>query len=219
VLISHANDIFISWNISQLRGSGSLKEKLFGDGPPQERRTNTNESNSISPDSILPRTLLTSSVFHNPSSDLWITTINTNPKSEGRKHSAKFLRAFSYSTEREAKESALANAPPRMLNFDDHPYCFICHSKFAVFKRAHHCKNCGVCICSSCSTSWPSKMVPDTFNIKGNKSVNVCKSCDWLSKAFKQALTKGEMEKVLALYSTGNLNLRCPFKNVKGETM
>ena len=203
----------------QFRGSGTITEKIFGDKVSKEKSKAVGNQLPIAPESILPRTLLTSSVFHNPSSDLWIATINTNQKSEGGRHSAKHLRAFSYPTEREAKESALANSPPRMLPFDDYPYCFICQGRFAVFRRAHHCRNCGVCICSSCSTTWPAKMIPETFNIKNTKSVTICNSCNWLSKAFKQALTKGEMETVLALYSTGNINLRCPFKSSKGEAM
>lgn len=62
-------------------------------------------------------------------------------------------------------------------------------------------------------------MIPDPYNIKKEKVVKVCNSCNWLSKAFKQALLKGDTEKVQAVYSTGNVNLRCAFKNFKGESM
>lgn len=54
-------------------------------------------------------------------------------------------------------------------------------------------------------------MIPDTYNLKKETNVKICKSCDALSKAFKKALLTGNYEDVIALYGTGNINLRTPF--------
>ncbi|CAB9497957.1 expressed unknown protein [Seminavis robusta] len=124
---------------------------------------------------------------------------------------SKYLKAFSFASEREARESAIANAPPKMLPFTDNPICFLCKGKFAVFRRAGHCRNCGVCVCNNCSTSWPARMIPDTYNLKKESTVKICKSCDALSRSFKKALLTGNYEDAVALYGTGNINLRTPF--------
>jgi hypothetical protein len=64
-------------------------------------------------------------------------------------------------------------------------------------------------------------MVPETYNLKNESKVKVCISCDWLSHTFKKALLKGDLEEVVALYGTGNINLRTAFppsqKERKGE--
>jgi hypothetical protein len=54
-------------------------------------------------------------------------------------------------------------------------------------------------------------MIPDTYNLKKESIVKICKSCDGLSKAFKKALLTGNYEDAVALYGTGNINLRTPF--------
>jgi len=185
--------------------------------------TNSNNTTSSSANLSLPhkihtRNLLTTSVYHNEATDIWITTINMSQSSKVTKsNAAKYLKAFSFATEREARESAYANAPPKMIPFRDNPNCYICDGKFSVFRRASHCRNCGVCICSSCSTSWNKVSLPETYNIKNESYVKVCKSCMTLSNKFKKALLEGHYEEAQLLYNTGNVNLRCPFmNNVKG---
>ena len=54
-------------------------------------------------------------------------------------------------------------------------------------------------------------MIPDTYNLKKESTVKICKSCDALSKSFKKALLTGNYEDAIALYGTGNINLRTPF--------
>jgi hypothetical protein len=54
-------------------------------------------------------------------------------------------------------------------------------------------------------------MIPETFNIKDERNVNVCTSCDALSKRFKNALLQGQYGTAMELYLTGNINLRVPF--------
>jgi hypothetical protein len=160
-----------------------------------------------------PRVLLAATVYHNTATNLWITTINTNQRGVAKNSALanKYLKAFSFSTENEARESAIANAPAKMIPFSECANCFVCNGKFAVFRRASHCRNCGVCVCTSCSVTWPSRMIPDTYNLKNEANVKVCNSCNTLSLAFKQALVVGDYEEAVALYGTGNVNLRTPF--------
>jgi len=164
------------------------------------------------------RNLLTAFVNHNRATSLWITTINTNQNSNSITKASKYLKAFSFRTEREARESAYINAPPKMLPFESSPHCFNCEIKFSsVFRRPAHCRNCGVCICNSCSTTWGRLMVPDTYKTKNSKVkiVKVCKTCDYLATSFRHALLEGNYNQAISFYMTGNINLRCPFFNVK----
>lgn len=205
-------------------------ERLFGDGGDTDSRKAYKRENSARtvssepgscrlPDKVHPRILLSATVYHNAATNLWITTINTNQRGVATNPAtaAKYLKAFTFNSEKEARESAIANAPPKMLAFNEHTNCFVCSSKFAVFKRACHCRNCGVCICNSCAVQWPSKMIPETYNLKREKVVRVCVSCDWLSLAFKKSLLKGRYEESIALYGSGNVNIRTPFPATKGD--
>jgi hypothetical protein len=204
-------------------------EKLFGDQVSDEAKqgylprsdgvspTNNGSVSSVvswqQPERIHSRILLTATVYHNTATNLWIATINTNQKGVAKNPStaSKFLKAFSFSSEKEARESAIANAPPKMMKFEDNPSCFICRGKFAMFRRACHCRNCGVCVCNSCATTWPSKSIPETYNLKKESTVKICKSCHFLSSAFKKSLLDGDYEEAIALYGSGNINLRTPF--------
>lgn len=214
-------------------------EKLFGDQvsdeakqsylPRAEGSSPLNESASSvvswqQPERIHSRILLTATVYHNTATNLWIATINTNQKGVAKNPvtASKYLKAFSFSSEKEARESAIANAPPKMMRFEDTSNCFICRGKFAMFRRACHCRNCGVCVCSACATTWPSRMIPETYNLKKESSVKICKSCNFLSGAFKKALLDGDYDEAIALYGSGNINLRTPFPQLskkKEETM
>jgi hypothetical protein len=171
---------------------------------------------------ILPRTLLPWSVFPSEATGMWVATVNTNQKALDSRNVAdasKALRAFSVPTKKQAEALAMAWTPPRMLPFSGSNRCFICEARFLVFKRPCHCRNCGVCICSSCSVQWPSKMIPDTYNIKNESFVNICKSCDWLCSAFRKAMLDGDFDQTVAIHATGNVNLVTPFANVKGELL
>jgi len=207
-----------------------IMEKLFGDqvsnGAKQAYLPSTTMSSVASqqPEMNHSRILLTATVYHNTATNLWIATINTNQKGVAKNpaKASRYLKAFSFSTEKEARESAIANAPPKMMSFSDNSTCFICKGKFALFRRACHCRNCGVCICNSCSVSWPAKAIPETYNLKKESQVKVCKSCNHLSGAFKKALLEGDYEEAIAVYGSGNINLRTPFpqfSNKKEEVM
>jgi len=183
--------------------------------------TTTTMSNLKLPSNIYTRMLLSASVYHNQATGLWITIINTNQRSSRKgSDAASNLKAFSFHTEREARESAYANTPPKMLEFDDNPTCFSCKSRFTVFKRASHCRNCGVCVCCSCSNTWNKVMIPETYNIKNERTVKACNTCNNLATAFQNALLQANFDDALTIYNSGNINLRCPFLNAKtGEVM
>lgn len=178
-----------------------------------EKKTNGVLGSTKRPEPIHPRILLTATVYHNTATNLWIATINTNQKGVSKNPStaSKYLKAFSFGTEKEARESAIANAPPKMLPFSGNPNCFGCNTKFSMFKRPSHCRNCGVCICSSCTVSWSSASIPETYNLKKQSQVKICKSCNTMSASFKRALLAGDYEEAVALYGSGNVNLRVPF--------
>jgi len=202
------------------RSTGNVMEALFGDKPQfSSRKARSNEMDLAR--CIMPRTLLPWSVIHSTSNNMWIATLQTNQKAldlKNVKEASKSLRAFSLPTEAQAICLAKSWTPPRMHPFNDNPQCHICQSKFAVFRRPCHCRNCGVCICkNNCSVQWPSKMIPESYNIKKENTVSVCKSCDWLCHSFRLALLEGQFDKAVALHATSNVNLTSPFANVKGE--
>jgi hypothetical protein len=167
------------------------------------------------------RNLETAFVNHSKSTGLWITTISNTDHRESKRGNRNTLKAFSFRSEEEAKETAYVNAPPKMIPFHMASHCFTCDSKFSVFRRASHCRNCGVCICNSCSTTWNRPMLPETYNAKNSRVVKVCTSCDYISSLFRQALLNGDYDMGKKLYMTGNINLRCPFTNIrkKNEVM
>ena len=154
-------------------------EILFGNG----KRPSIDINMDSLCGSVLPRSLLPSSVIYSEATNSWVATVNTNQKaleSNDVEESSKALRAFSVPTKKQAIALSEAWAPPKMHPFGSNPVCFICETQFAVFRRASHCRNCGVCVCNSCSLQWPSKMLPATYNIKRESMVKICKACDWL---------------------------------------
>jgi Asp/Glu/hydantoin racemase len=201
------------------RGTNKAFEALFGDAKPpfvSRRRLADGEAARY----IVSRTLLPASVIFSQPTKMWIATLQTNQKaldSNDVMEASKSLRAFSLPSERQAKCLAQAWTPPRMEPFANHPLCNTCQSKFAVFRRACHCRNCGVCVCKDCTVTWPAKMVPETYNIKKTATVNICKACDWLCNSFRLALLEGDQDKAVALYATGNINIVCPFGNVRSQ--
>jgi hypothetical protein len=202
------------------RGTTNVMETLFGEAksPSQQRRPTVSEEHLAH--CILPRTLLPWSVIFSASSRMWVATLQTNQKaldSNNVGEASRSLRAFSLPTQRHATNLAKNWTPPRMRPFSENKACHICQTKFAILRRACHCKNCGVVVCRECTVQWPSKMLPDTYNRKESGSLNVCKACDWLCNAFRLSLLDGDFDKTAALFETGNVNINSPFGNVKGE--
>ena len=205
------------------RKQGGILERFFGDQVSKDATNGFNSSahsnmsigslgTSQQAESIHPRVLLSATVYKNAATNLWIATINTNQKgvATNPKLASKYLKAFSFGSEQEAREAAIANAPPKMMLFEESPNCFVCKGKFAVFRRARHCRNCGACVCGSCTTTWSSRMLPETYNLKNESAVKVCKTCSFLTDSFRKALLKGDLDEAIELYHTGNINLRCP---------
>ena len=170
---------------------------------------------------VFSRQLIPPTIYYN-CTDNWIVEINnsTDEKKEGGSASEKesgksstILQSYSFQTEKEARTSAYANAPPQMIPFNQKDTCMLCPTKFTFFKRGRHCRNCGIVICSSynCCTSTNKKYIPATYNIKNEKDVTVCNSCITISKRFKHALVNGRYGSAVELYMTGNINLRVPF--------
>ena len=198
---------------------GRLTELLFGDGTPARRVDR--DGNMAEAIHFRSREVLPYEVFYNRTTQLWVVTIHTNQKALDRcdpTKAAATMQAYSFRTEDEARQAVLVMTPPRMMQFDDHPTCFDCGGKFAVFRRACHCRNCGVCICKPhCLVKWPAASLPDTYNVKSQSFVNACRSCHLLSSKFQDALLAGDLEQTLQLYEKKNINLRSPFAHVKGE--
>lgn len=196
-----------------------VKEKLFGDG-----KSGTLDIGASPDDYIRKRDHLPFTVKQNDTTNLWVASVQTNQKawedtrggsiSSSSSPSLDLVRSvqtFSAMTQDEAYETGLAMAPPVMEPFEENPICYCCKTKFAVFRRPNHCRNCGVVVCASCSCSWSNKRFPSTYPTHKKPNALVCLACDWLSSKFKDALLKGNLEKVKKLYKTGNVNLRHPF--------
>ena len=143
-----------------------VREKLFGD-------VRQSVDIAASPECIRKRDYLQWTVKRNPTTSQWVASVMTNQQAMQEGDTIEMeLSKVSYSavTQEEAYETGLANATPMMQSVDESPICFICKAKFALFRRACNCRNCGVCICSGCATTWPSKMIPDTYLNKKDKA-------------------------------------------------
>eukprot|EP00980_Cylindrotheca_fusiformis_P017142 scaffold5276_cov134-Cylindrotheca_fusiformis.AAC.9 len=153
-----------------VRSTTNVMDLLFGN------RDNKLPDESLGR-SVYPRTLLPSTVIYSDATKTWVTTVNTNQKAletNNVQESSKAVRAFSVPTRKQALCLARAWSPPKMHPFEENPACCICESQFNVFKRASHCRNCGVCICNSCNAQWLPKMLPNTYNIKRESMMNTC---------------------------------------------
>ena len=54
----------------------------------------------------------------------------------------------------------------------DADVCNLCQVRFTTFKRRHHCRHCGACVCGMCSAfNWILPHISDT------KKVRVCRKC------------------------------------------
>lgn len=189
-----------------------VMKNFFGDIKPSAKSFEMDDFTS----KVLPRQFLPTDVIYSDAQKLWKVTIATSQKIRDT-NNAKENREFLVATKKQAECLARAQAPPIMHNFDYHPQCFICHEPFDKNRRACHCRNCGVCVCNSCTEQWPSNMLPATDNIKNKAFVNICKSCNWVCSTFRTALQEGEYDYAIAMHANGNVNLTTPFANSKGE--
>ena len=194
-------------DLKEMHKPRGMREKLFGDA------RNAEFDIAASPDTITKRVYLKWTVKRNPATNLWVASVQTSQKAAETNDTIEIERntlSFPAATQQEAFETGLANATPLLHPTEQHPICNVCKAKFALFRRPTHCRNCGVCVCSSCATNWPCKMLPESYNTKSTSQAQVCLACDFLANSFRDALIDGDFKKVLHLYSTGNINLRTP---------
>lgn len=195
----------------------NVKEKLFGDG-----KTAMLDIGAAPDDYIRKRDTLPFTVKQNASTKNWVASVRSSQKAwENSRRGVdttianlelvRSIKTFSASSEKEAYETGLAMAPPVMESLDENPICCLCKTKFAIFRRPHHCKNCGVVVCSSCACSWSARRVPSTYNVSKKEKVIVCQACDWLADDFQKTVMKGDLGRAKSLYATGNVNLRHPY--------
>jgi len=171
---------------------------------------------------IINRTSLPYTIEHNDMTLEWTALINTDQQAldeDDTETLEETMVAMSFKSVEEAREACHAYAPPRMHSFADSPKCHICKKGFnKILRRPSHCKNCGVCVCSSCTVNWPACMLPATYHMsKRKRFFKTCMACDWLNGTFRQSLLSGDLDKAMALQATGNVNARTPFANVRGE--
>lgn len=202
-------------DLRELHKPRGVRERLFGDARNSEVDIGT------SPESIRKRNFLKWTVKRNQATNMWVSTVQTKQKAVEQNNLIEVERSsvgFSATTQQEAFETGLANAVPIMQPTTEHPICFVCKAKFALFRRPQHCRNCGVCVCSNCTTQWPNSMFPETFNARTMN--NVCHACDWLADSFRTALLEGDYSTALYIYATGNINIRCSLgRDKKVESM
>ncbi len=174
---------------------------------------------------IVTRTSLPYTIEYNETTLEWAALINTDQEALDTNDSDMIEQGvvtMVFKSIDEARAACHAYAPPRMHSFEDSPKCQICKKGFnKILRRPSHCKNCGICVCSRCTVNWPSSMLPITYNMKSNRRkrfYKVCMACDWLNDTFRQSLLHGDLDKAVALQTTGNVNSRNPFANVRGET-
>jgi hypothetical protein len=196
-------------------------EKLFGDS---RRAAGTDIDISASPECIRTRDLLKWTLRRNSATNQWVASVHPNQlvlESGDPAELQKAVRSFVAPTQLEAHATGLAMAVPRMLPFSEHPICHVCKAKFgALLRRPCHCRNCGVCICAGCATTWSTKRLAETYRRQNETTathVNVCIACDWLSSTFRETLEQGRYKAALSLYKTGNINVRMPFYSARNE--
>lgn len=167
---------------------------------------------------IRKRDLHEFSVHYNVSNSSWMAHIKNY---SGNEESQRNLISHSFAAEDEARKWAKAFSPPKMVTGS--LQCFCCSAEFGNRCAAVNCKNCGVQTCKSCTREWNACMIPGTYFGRSmnstSTSIRVCISCEWLSHAFCLALIDGEYNSAVSIYGTGNINPRCVFANIKGETM
>jgi hypothetical protein len=122
---------------------------------------------------------------------------------------------------RAAKLACWGLSPPLWSIYSDRTECYICSWKPRISKRLfyglHHCRNCGYFVCNQCSSkSWPSSMIPASFHYS-ETFVRVCDCCFELANIFVKALREGNLKRAICAFSTGNVNIYCPYSVYKTE--
>lgn len=76
----------------------------------------------------------------------------------------------------------LGSVPPFWVPDETSTNCMQCNLKFSVIKRRHHCRSCGLLLCSGCCSSKAKLPYLD------DAEARVCAQCDGILKRNKEAL-------------------------------
>ncbi|XP_064604534.1 FYVE, RhoGEF and PH domain-containing protein 2-like isoform X2 [Liolophura sinensis] len=85
-------------------------------------------------------------------------------------------------------DSELGKRAPEWIKDEAVTMCMICSSAFTTFRRRHHCRACGIVVCSKCS----SKKVTLTYDDKGSN--RVCDNCHKRLKTDSNSPSKPNLE-------------------------
>lgn len=108
------------------------------------------------------------------------------------------------------EDLCVSAAPPLWRPKQVSSTCVLCRTGFSMFRKPHHCRNCGHIVCPDCSDRlWPAGMLPSTYHDQ-EKIVRVCYACHLFLEHFVLALKRGDLDETLTLYSSGNVNLHQP---------
>ncbi|RYG61704.1 hypothetical protein EON64_18385, partial [archaeon] len=134
-----------------------------------------------------------------------------SPKEASPQGSRPDQLALSVCPSREVCEDlCVSAAPPLWRPKQASLTCVLCRTGFSMFRKPHHCRNCGHIVCPDCSDRlWPAGMLPSTYHDQ-EKVVRVCYACHLLLEHFVLALKRGDLDEALSLYSSGNINLHQP---------
>jgi len=72
-----------------------------------------------------------------------------------------------------------------------HPACLLCHHKFGLLTRRHHCRLCGGLVCSACSNH---KVTIEKFNYKNARVCNTCFVMASTVGLCRKAVESGQVE-------------------------
>lgn len=101
----------------------------------------------------------------------WGTAFQKMPEYRAICETHSFLKMYGFEFPKltEADAMFIADSAPEWADGDN---CFRCREAFSMFKRKHHCRNCGQIFCDRCSGR---QMLLPNFGIE--KKVRVCESC------------------------------------------
>eukprot|EP00347_Sterkiella_histriomuscorum_P011784 403371108 len=74
--------------------------------------------------------------------------------------------------------------PQKWMPNEKFTSCQICTKSFGIIRRKHHCRSCGILVCSGCS--------PEKAYVAGykDKKVRICKNCDLINQRRKTETSK-----------------------------
>lgn len=150
----------------------SVSETMFGDQPAPRN----NVSNHDTTETPVPRVLVDSQLSRD-SSGFWMDVSFPSFKGGGLlgqqqqqgRGGGPVARIGPFASEALAQEAGRNFAPPVWQKEGER--CRLCRRGFAMLRRVHHCRNCGLCICDDCSRRWPAAALPESYLATDAKAV------------------------------------------------